>query len=86
AWTAQSVARPGVIVKELRHPGVGPITVSSTSFAVQAMPGARMTVYTPVDDQSKKALAQLAAGEEADARFACWSDHHPERTVPALTA
>ena len=86
AWAAQDVALPGVFVKNLRHPAVGPITVSSTSFAVQAMPGARMTVYTPVDDQSKKALARLAAGEEADARFACWSDHHPERTVPALTA
>jgi transcriptional regulator with XRE-family HTH domain len=86
AWAAQDVAQPTSIVKELRHAGVGPITVTSTSFAVQAVPGARMTVYTPVDDQSKKALARLAAGEEADARFACWSDHHPERKVPALTA
>jgi transcriptional regulator with XRE-family HTH domain len=86
AWAAHDVAQPTVMMKNLRHAGVGPIAVSSTSFAVQAMPGARMTVYTPVDDSSKKAVARLAAGEEADARFACWSDHHPERTVPALTA
>jgi len=86
AWAAHDVAQPTSIVKELRHAGVGPVTVTTTNFAVQAVPGARMTVYTPADDSSKKALARLAAGEEADARFACWSDHHSERTVPALTA
>ena len=36
--------------------------------------------------RSKKALARLAAGEELTARFPCWSAHHPERKVPALTA
>jgi transcriptional regulator with XRE-family HTH domain len=85
-WAAHDVAQPTGMVKQLRHPAVGRITVTSTSFAVQAVPGARMTVYTPVDDQTKKALARLAAGEEADARFPCWSEHHPERMQPALTA
>ena len=86
AWAAHDVAQPTGVVKKLRHPGVGRVTVSSSSFAVHAVPGARMTVYTAVDEQSKKALARLAAGEEADARFPCWSAHHPERNVPALTA
>lgn len=86
AWAAHDLAQPTGMVKNLRHPGVGRVTVASTSFAVQAVPGARMTVYTPVDDPSKAALARLAAGEEADARFPCWSAHHPERTVPALPA
>ena len=86
SWAAHDVAQPTGMVKNLRHPSVGRITVTSTSFAVQAVPGARMTVYTPVDAQSKKALARLAAGEEADARFPCWSDHHPERLVAAVTA
>ena len=86
AWAAHDVAQPSGMVKNLRHPSVGRITVTSTSFAVQAVPGARMTVYTPADERSKKALARLAAGEELTARFPCWPDHHPERKVPALTA
>ena len=86
AWAAHDVAQPSGMVKNLRHPSVGRITVTSTSFAVQAVPGARMTVYTPADERSKKAVARLAAGEELTARFPCWPDHHPERKVPALTA
>jgi transcriptional regulator with XRE-family HTH domain len=86
SWAAHDVAQPTGMVKNLRHPGVGRIIVASSSFAVNAVPGARMTVYTPVDDQSKNAIARLAAGEELTARFPCWSDHHPERKVPALTA
>jgi transcriptional regulator with XRE-family HTH domain len=85
-WAAHDVAQLTGVVKRLRHPGVGRITVATTNLSVQTVPGARMTVYTPVDAQSKKALARLAAGEELTARFPCWSDHHPERKVPALTA
>jgi len=86
AWAAHDVAQPTGMVKNLRHPGVGRVTVTSTSFAVNAVPGVRMTVYTPADEQSERAVARLSAGEEADARFPCWSAHHPERKVPALTA
>jgi transcriptional regulator with XRE-family HTH domain len=86
AWATHDVAQPGSSMKAFRHPGVGRITVTSTSFAVQALPGARMIVYTPADEPSKTALARLAAGEEADARFPCWPQHDPERTVAALTA
>jgi transcriptional regulator with XRE-family HTH domain len=85
AWAAHDVAQPTGMVKNLRHPGVGRVTVSSTSFAVSAVPGARMTVYTPVNDPSKKAVARLATGDEADTRFPCWSTHQPERTVATLT-
>jgi transcriptional regulator with XRE-family HTH domain len=86
AWDSHDVAQPGTAVKVLRHPGVGEITATSTSFAVQAVPGARMQVYTPADEPSKEALARLAAAEEADARFPCWSLHHPERAVAAAGA
>ena len=79
AWAAQDVAQPRSAMKAFRHPGVGRITVTSTSFAVQALPGARMIVYTPADKPSKAALARLAAGEEADAHFPCWPHHDPER-------
>jgi transcriptional regulator with XRE-family HTH domain len=81
AWAEHDVAQPGSYVKEFRHPGVGTITATSTSLAVQAVAGARMLIYTPVNEASKAALARLAAGEEADARFPCWPVHHPERAV-----
>jgi hypothetical protein len=86
AWAAHDVAQPASYVKAFRHPGVGTITATSTSFAVTAVPGARMTVYTPADDASKAALARLAAGEEADARFPCWPIHAPERAVATAGA
>ncbi len=86
AWASHDVAQPGSVVKVLRHPGVGKITATSTSFAVHAVPGARMQVYTPADEPSRQALALLAAGEEAGARFPCWPLHHPERAVATLTA
>jgi transcriptional regulator with XRE-family HTH domain len=86
AWAAHDVAQPASYVKIFRHPGVGRITTTSTSFAVHAMPGARMVVYTPADDESKAALARLAAGEEADARFPCWPHHESERAVASLAA
>jgi transcriptional regulator with XRE-family HTH domain len=86
AWAAHDVAQPSTVVKVFRHPGVGEITATSTSFAVHALPGARMQVYTPADEASSKALARLAAGEEADARFPCWSSHHPERSMATAAA
>jgi hypothetical protein len=84
AWAAHDVAQPASYVKAFRHPGVGTITATSTSFAVNAVPGTRMTVYTPADEASKAALARLATGEYADARFPCWPAHVPEREVATV--
>ncbi len=81
AWAAHDVATPTAYTKRFRHPGVGPITTTTTSFAVNAVPGARLVVYTPDDEQSRTALARLAEGDQLAARFPCWSAHHPERTV-----
>ena len=81
AWAAHDVATPTAYTKKFRHPGVGPITTTTTSFAVNAVPGARLVVYTPDDEQSRTALARLAGGEQLAARFPCWSAHHPGRTV-----
>ena len=64
-----------------RHPTAGHITATSTSFAVTAVSGARMVVYTPDDKPSAKALARLAEGAELDARFPCWVACHPERAL-----
>jgi transcriptional regulator with XRE-family HTH domain len=85
AWAAHDVAQPASHVKVFRQPGVGTITATSTSLAVHAVAGARMVIYTPADEASKAALARLAAGKEADARFPCWPIHAPEREVATVT-
>ena len=79
AWASHEVAQPTRHTKRFRHPTVGHLTTTSTSFAVTAVPGARLVVYTPDDEPSKKALVRLAEGTELDARFPCWNSHHPER-------
>jgi transcriptional regulator with XRE-family HTH domain len=78
-WAAHDVAQPSSHTKRFRHPTLGQLTTKSTSFAVTAIPGARMVIYTPDDAHSEKAIARLAAGEELTARFPCWDTHHPER-------
>ncbi len=83
AWAGHDVAAPASYIKDFRHPGVGLIHAVSTSFAVSAVPGARMVVYTPSDTESQIALERLAAGEGADAHFPCWPAHDSERAVVA---
>ena len=84
-WAAHDVAPPSSHTKRFRHPRFGTITTKSTSFAVAAVPGARMVIYTPDDAQSEQAVARLAAGEELTARFPCWNSHDPERLRLAVT-
>jgi len=86
AWAAHDVSRPTTYTKKFRHPGVGPITTTTTSFAVNAVPGARLVVYTPDDEPSRNAIARLAAGDQLDARYPCWSKHNPDRPELATTA
>jgi transcriptional regulator with XRE-family HTH domain len=84
AWAAHDVAQPKTWVKAFRHPGVGLVRVTTTSFAVSAVPGARMVVYTPSDAESRIALDRLAAGEGADAHFPCWPAHDQRPAVAAV--
>jgi transcriptional regulator with XRE-family HTH domain len=86
AWASHEVAQPTRHTKRFRHPTVGRITATSTSFAVTAVAGARMVVYTPDDKPSATALARLAEGAELEARFPCWNDCHPERVRLAPAA
>jgi transcriptional regulator with XRE-family HTH domain len=80
AWAEHDVTQPSSYSKALRHPCVGEFTVTTTSFGVQAVPGARMTVYTPADEPGKEALRRLAA-DDGDAHFPCWPAHDPERIM-----
>jgi transcriptional regulator with XRE-family HTH domain len=86
AWASHEVTKPTRHTKRFRHPTAGHITATSTSFAVTAVAGARMVVYTPDDKPSAKALARLAEGTELDARFPCWDACHPERARLAPAA
>jgi transcriptional regulator with XRE-family HTH domain len=79
AWAAHDVAQPASWVKAFRHPTVGLVRVTTTSFAVSAVPGTRMVVYTPSDAESRIALERLAAGDGAGAHFPCWPGHSRER-------
>jgi transcriptional regulator with XRE-family HTH domain len=83
-WAAHDVAQPTSHTKRFRHPTLGVLTTKSTSFAVNAVPGARMVIYTPDDAHSEQAIARLAAGEELTARFPCWNAHDPERQLLTL--
>jgi transcriptional regulator with XRE-family HTH domain len=85
-WAAHDVAQPTSHTKRFRHPTLGVLTTKSTSFAVNAVPGARMVIYTPDDAHSEQAIARLAAGEELTARFPCWNSHDPERQLLTLAA
>jgi transcriptional regulator with XRE-family HTH domain len=87
AWAAHEVARPTTHTKRFRHPTAGHITATSTSFAVNAVPGARLVIYTPDDEPSEKALTRLVEDADLDVRFPCWNAHHPERArlAPAAT-
>jgi transcriptional regulator with XRE-family HTH domain len=85
-WAAHDVAQPSSHTKTFRHPTLGLITTKSTSFAVAAVPGARMVIYTPDDAQSEQAVARLAAGEELTVRFPCFNSHDPERQRLAQVA
>lgn len=78
-WAAHDVAQPATQTKRFRHAAFGVLTTKSTGFAVTAVPGTRMVIYTPDDAHSEQAIARLAAGEELDTRFPCWDSHDPER-------
>jgi transcriptional regulator with XRE-family HTH domain len=86
-WAEHDVAQSASHTKRFRHPTLGLLSTTSTSFAVNAVPGTRMVVYTPNDAHSESAIARLAAGEERTARFPCFASHDPERAplTPAAT-
>jgi transcriptional regulator with XRE-family HTH domain len=64
-WAAHDVAVPVTRVKRLRHAAVGDIAMSVTGFGITDAPGLRMTVYTPVDDESRDRVGQLLADPSA---------------------
>ena len=73
-WATQDVAQPAQYSKVFRHPLYPRLPMTSTSFAVQAAPGARMVVYTPDDEATRAAMERLVAGP-VQHQFPCWPAH-----------
>jgi len=55
-WARHEVADPEPRVRTFIHPGVGPLTFTATELQVPAMADARLTVYTPADEESQARL------------------------------
>jgi transcriptional regulator with XRE-family HTH domain len=55
-WARHEVADPEPRVRTFIHLDVGPLTFTATELQVPAMADARLTVYTPADEQSQTRL------------------------------
>ncbi|HEX4701856.1 MAG TPA: helix-turn-helix transcriptional regulator [Pseudonocardiaceae bacterium] len=58
-WARQEVAGPSVRLRRFNFPAVGLLTFDATELAVSAMPGLRIQVYTPRDEQTWEGMARL---------------------------
>ena len=74
-WDEHEVASQASYLKIFRHPAYPKLTLTTTSLAVQAVPGTRMVVYRPADEVTRAAISKLLAGAGTDARYPCWAEH-----------
>jgi transcriptional regulator with XRE-family HTH domain len=78
-WAQHDVASPTSYLKVFRHPAHDRMVMTTTSLGVHAVPGTRIVVYTPADEDTSAALASLLRGEGRDAKPACWARHQAQR-------
>jgi transcriptional regulator with XRE-family HTH domain len=78
-WDEHEVASQASYLKVYRHPAYPKLTLTTTSLAVQAVPGTRMVVYRPADEVTSDAIARLLAGEGAGAQYPCWEAHQQRK-------
>ena len=78
-WDEHDVASPATYLKLFRHPAYPKLALTTTSLAVQAVPGTRMVVYRPADEVTRAAIAGLLAGAGTGARYPCWEAHQQRR-------
>jgi transcriptional regulator with XRE-family HTH domain len=55
-WARHEVADPQPRVRTFIHQVAGPVTFTATELAIPVLPEARLTVYTPVDEQTRARL------------------------------
>jgi hypothetical protein len=82
-WATQDVAQPAYYAKVFRHPLYLRLEMTSTSFAVQTVPGTRLVVYTPDTVATRTAMERLVA-DPVQHHFPCWPAHQA-RTRDLLT-
>jgi transcriptional regulator with XRE-family HTH domain len=61
-WAQHEVGGYGTRFKIFTHPAVGRLTFKSLSLGIHASPGARMVVYTAVDEATTQAMRNLENG------------------------
>jgi transcriptional regulator with XRE-family HTH domain len=64
-WARQEVSAFTTVERHFRHAAVGRISFQASAFTPTASPESRLVAYTPLDDESRKALAWLIAHPEA---------------------
>ena len=55
-WARQEVASPASHTKHFLHPTAGLLRLLSTSLVVADLPEARILVYTPADEETRRRL------------------------------
>jgi transcriptional regulator with XRE-family HTH domain len=55
-WARHEVAEPAARTLRFRHPDAGLMTFTRTEFEVSAVPGLRIAVYSPQDDDTRARL------------------------------
>lgn len=58
-WASHNVAVPSMRIKVFRHPVIGEVSFSTTTFTPSASPETRVVVYTPRDETTRARLERL---------------------------
>jgi transcriptional regulator with XRE-family HTH domain len=61
-WARHEVAGPEPRVRTFLHPKAGPVTFTVTELEIPVLPQARLTVYTPADEQTRDRLPLTRRG------------------------
>ena len=85
-WKEHDVASPVTYLKVFRHPAYPRLVMTSSSLGVLAVPGTRMVVYTPADEETRAAISGLLAGDGTDAEYPCAPAHRKRRAELAAAS
>jgi transcriptional regulator with XRE-family HTH domain len=84
-WDEHDVASQSSYLKIFRHPAYQHLALTTTSLAVQAVPGTRMVVYRPADAITRQAIGELLAGNGVEEHFPCWETHQQRAAELAVS-
>ncbi len=84
-WDEHNVVSQTSYLKIFRHPAYPQLALTTTSLAVQAVPGTRLVVYRPADEVTREAIGKLMAGEGTSDQFPCWAAHQRQAADLAMS-